>query len=130
MLAAVSTQFILMLESGGFERVPPPCLRCLFTGGEAVPEGRARAFEEQTGAAVLQFYGSNETGAVSATRPEDPPAKRLTTAGRPIPEMQLRLFDAEGADVTATGIGQPGVLGPTLSRGYLGAPEANRRADP
>ena len=123
-LAAVSTQFILMLESGGFDDPDALALRSLFTGGEAVPEKRARAFEEKTGAYVLQFYGSNETGAVSATRPEDPPHKRLTTAGKPIEEMQLRLFDQEGNDVTETGTGQPAVKGPVVSRGYHGAPEA------
>lgn len=123
-LAAVSTQFILMLESGGLDAPEGLRLRSLFTGGEAVPERRARAFEERTGASVLQFYGSNETGAVSATRPDDPPHKRLTTAGRPIPEMQLRLFDAAGNDVTASGRGQPAVKGPVVSRGYHGAPEA------
>ncbi|MFK7897675.1 MAG: class I adenylate-forming enzyme family protein [Myxococcota bacterium] len=123
-LAAVSTQFILMLESGGFEDHPELSLRALFTGGEAVPEKRARAFEENTGAHVLQFYGSNETGAVSATRPEDPPHKRLTTAGRPIESMQLRLFDAQGDDVTDSGRGQPAVKGPVVSTGYLGAAEA------
>lgn len=126
-LAAVSTQFILLLESGGFDGEHDLALRALFTGGEAVPERQARRFEVQTGASVLQFYGSNETGAVSATRPEDPPHKRLTTAGRPIPEMQLRLFDTEGRDVTASGRGQPAVKGPVLSQGYLGAPEANRQ---
>ncbi len=123
-LAAVSTQFILMLESGGFEARTGLALRALFTGGEAVPEKRARAFEKQTGAHVLQFYGSNETGAVSATRASDPPHKRLTTAGRPIESMQLRLFDAQGEDVTASGAGQPAVKGPVVSTGYLGAPEA------
>lgn len=123
-LAAVSTQFILMLESGGFDAPGELALKSLFTGGEAVPEKRARAFEEKTGAYVLQFYGSNETGAVSATRPDDPPHKRLTTAGKPIPEMQLRLFDDAGKDVTAGGKGQPAVKGPVVSRGYFGAPEA------
>jgi acyl-CoA synthetase len=123
-LAAVSTQFILMLESGGFGDLESLALKSLFTGGEAVPEKRARAFEKTTGAFVLQFYGSNETGAVSATRPEDPPHKRLTTAGKPIEEMQLRLFDAQGNDVTDTGQGQPAVKGPVVSRGYHGAPEA------
>jgi acyl-CoA synthetase len=124
-LAAVSTQFIMLLESGGFEGERKLALRALFTGGEAVPERQARAFEIRTGASVLQFYGSNETGAVSATRPEDPPHKRLTTAGKPFAEMQLRLFDAEGQDVTSTGRGQPAVKGPVVSKGYLGAPEAN-----
>ncbi len=125
MLAAVSTQLSLMLESGGLDRPRALALRRVFTGGEAVPAKRARTFEERTGACVLQFYGSNETGAVSATRPGDPPGKRLGTAGRPLSEMQLRLFDASGRDVTDSGRGRPGVRGPTLSRGYLGAPEAN-----
>jgi acyl-CoA synthetase len=125
MLAAVSTQFIMMLETNAFGAELELALRCLFTGGEAVPEQRARRFEEATGATVLQFYGSNETGAVSATRPEDPPEKRLGTAGRPLPVMNLRLFDAQGNDVTETGRGQPAVKGPVLSRGYHGAPEAN-----
>lgn len=75
---------------------------------------------------MLQFYGSNETGAVSATRPEDPPHKRLTTAGKPIPEMQLRLFDPDGRDVTASGRGQPAVKGPVVSR----AISARRRRTP
>jgi acyl-CoA synthetase len=120
-LAAVSTQFILMLEAMEQGHPGPDSLRALFTGGEAVPYARAAAFEESTGALVLQFYGSNETGAVSGTAVDDPREKRLRTAGRPIPEMHLRLFDETGRDVTATGSGQPGCKGPTLSRGYYGA---------
>ena len=72
-------------------------LRVLFTGGEAVPYQRAAEFEEQTGACVLQFYGSNETGALSRTALSDTREKRLRTAGRVIEEMQVRLFD-EGID--------------------------------
>ena len=34
-----------------------------------VPYHRAAEFEDRTGCAVLQFYGSNETGALSAARP-------------------------------------------------------------
>ena len=119
-LAAVSTQFILLLESPASHSRDLTSLRVLFTGGEAVPYARAAAFEERTGAAVLQFYGSNETGAVSGTTLADSREQRLTTAGRPIPEMSLRLFDEAGCDVTETGRGQPGVKGPTLSRGYYG----------
>ena len=123
-LAAVSTQFIMMLEAG--ERRPRDLgsLRVMFTGGEAVPFDRAAAFEEATGAVVLQFYGSNETGAVSGTSIDDSRDKRLRTAGRPIPEMNVRLFDEAGSDVTASGMGQPGCKGPTLSRGYYGEGEA------
>lgn len=126
-LAAVSTQFILMLESPHMDQRDLSSLRVLFTGGEAVPYDRASDFEELTGAAVLQFYGSNETGAVSRTTLADPREKRLRTAGRIIEEMNVRLFDPNGRDVTSTGRGQPGCKGPTLSRGYWSDDPANRR---
>jgi acyl-CoA synthetase len=72
-LAAVSTQFVMMLNSPSLDRHDLSSLRVLFTGGEAVPEARAAEFEERTGAKVLQFYGSNETGALSRTTARDPP---------------------------------------------------------
>src|SRR5207253_2496342 len=104
-------------------------LRVLFTGGEMVPYERAREFEQRTGAVVLQFYGSNETGALSATTPDDPPERRLRTAGRVIPEMRVRLLDADtDADITATG--GPGVHagnGPTLCLGYWDDAIANEQ---
>ena len=124
-LAAVSTQFILMLEHPDFDRCDLSSLRVLFTGGEAVPYSRAAAFEERSGAKVLQFYGSNEAGALSGTSIHDPQEKRLGTAGLPLPEMQVRLFDANGADTTAERRGQPGCKGPQCSHGYWNDPEAN-----
>lgn len=126
-LAAVATQFILLLESPAFDRHDLSSLRVLYTGGEVVPWARAREFEDRTGAAVLQFYGSNETGAVSGTSLADDRERRLRSSGRVIPEMQVRLFDADGRDVTAGGEGQPGCKGPTLSRGYWQDDEANAK---
>jgi acyl-CoA synthetase len=124
-LAAVSTQFLMLLECPELARRDVSSLRALFTGGEAVPIARAFEFEQRTGAAVLQFYGSNETGALSRTTLADPQERRLTTAGRTIPSMQVRLFDADGRDVTASGRGQPGCKGPLLSRGYYEDAAAN-----
>jgi len=124
-LAAVSTQFIMMLSSEKMKNCDFSSLRVLFTGGEAVPHDRAAAFEDQTGARVLQFYGSNEVGAVSRSTLDDSREKRLTTAGRVIDEMNVRLFDDQGQDVTQSGRGQPGCKGPTLSGGYYGDSEAN-----
>jgi acyl-CoA synthetase len=114
-LAAVSTQFLMLLESPAFREEAFRSLRVMFTGGEAVPERRAAEFEERTGALVLQFYGSNETGALSRTTTRDDRDHRLRTAGRIIESMDVRLF----------GDGQPGCKGPLLSRGYLDDPEAD-----
>ena len=55
-------------------------LRVVFTGGEALPYRPAAEFEELTGAKILQFYGSNETGLLSGTTLDDP--LRATVAHR------------------------------------------------
>jgi len=126
-LAAVSTQFVMLLNSPAVDAHDLSSLRVLFTGGEMVPYERAREFEQRTGAAVLQFYGSNETGALSATTPDDPPERRLRTAGRVIPEMRVRLLDPDtDADITVTGgPGVPAGNGPTLCLGYWDDAAAN-----
>jgi acyl-CoA synthetase len=128
-LAAVSTQFVMLLNSATIDAYDLTSLRVLFTGGEMVPYERAREFEERTGAAVLQFYGSNETGALSATTVDDPPELRLRTAGRVIPEMHVRLLDpGTDADITTTGgPGVPAGKGPALCLGYWDDATANDR---
>ena len=73
----------MMLNSPALADADLSSLRILFTGGEAVPYERALEFEQRTGAAVLQFYGSNETGAVSGTALGDPRERRLRSAGLP-----------------------------------------------
>jgi len=128
-LCCVSTQFIMLLNTQAEQARDLSSLRCMYTGGEAVPYERAAEFEETTGAKVLQFYGSNETGALSYTTSTDTRQHRLRTAGRVIDEMQVRLFDPEGgADVTGRpGRGQPGCRGPALALGYWGDPAANEQ---
>ncbi len=124
-LCAVSTQFILMLNAPDLDRYDLTSLRVLFTGGEMIPYERARDFERRTGATVLNFYGSNESGFATATTIRDPTEQRLRTAGRVQPGTELRLYDDEGRDVTASGRGQPGSRGPAISFGYLDDPAAN-----
>jgi acyl-CoA synthetase len=133
-LAAVSTQFVMLLDAPTFDARDLSSLRVLFTGGEMVPYRRAAEFEDRTGCTVLQFYGSNETGALSNTGLADPRERRLRTAGRVIPGMHVRLLagpgpgDDDDVDITATG--GPGIAacrGPVTCLGYYGDPEANAR---
>lgn len=125
-LAAVTSQFIMMLNSPVMDEVDLSSLKVLFTGGEKVPYNRAAEFEDRTGCAVLQFYGSNEAGPVSVTSVADDREHRLGTVGRPIPAMNLRLFGPDGSDRTSEGgPGQVAVRGPGLTPGYYDDPAAN-----
>ncbi|HEY3833510.1 MAG TPA: class I adenylate-forming enzyme family protein [Acidimicrobiia bacterium] len=126
-LGAVSTQFVMMLNSPAFVEHDLSSLRVMFTGGEMVPPERAELWERATGSQVLQFYGSNETGALSATTARDSDLVRLSTAGHVIDSMHVRLFDSDtGADVTAAG--GPGIgacKGPVTCLGYYDDDQGN-----
>jgi acyl-CoA synthetase len=124
-LCAVPTQFRMLLADPALHERDLSSLRLMYTGGEMIPYESARAFEELTGAAILNFYGSNESGLATATRLTDPTDRRLHTCGRVLPGTEMRLFDEAGADVTDSRRGQPGTRGPATCLGYLDDPAAN-----
>ncbi|MGN6335517.1 class I adenylate-forming enzyme family protein [Mycobacterium sp.] len=118
-LCCVSTQLTMLMADPATRDYDLGSLRVVYTGGEALPYRPAAEFEDLTGAKILQFYGSNETGMLSATTLDDSREHRLRTGGRLVPEMSVRLFDGD-RDVTETGRGQPACRGPATSLGYLG----------
>ncbi|OSC25407.1 cyclohexanecarboxylate-CoA ligase [Mycobacterium vulneris] len=124
-LCCVSTQLTMLMADPASRGHDLSSLRVVYTGGEALPYRPAAEFEELTGAKILQFYGSNETGMLSATTVDDSRERRLRTGGRLIPEMEVRLFDGD-RDVTETGCGQPACRGPATSLGYLGGTDHDK----
>ncbi|MDT0440766.1 AMP-binding protein, partial [Streptomyces doudnae] len=84
-LCCVSTQLMMIMADRASRENDLSSLRVVFTGGEALPYQRAADFEELTGATILQFYGSNETGLLSGTTLHDSRERRLRTAGRLVP---------------------------------------------
>ena len=140
-LCAVTTQFIMLLNSPELAKHDLSSLRVMFTGGEAIPPHRAQQFEAQTGAALLNFYGSNETGVLTGTKSSDSQTVRLTTGGRAVPEMNVRLYPLDPGSSSNTdsqpptaeplpelaGEGQPACRGPALALGYYNDDPANRK---
>ena len=125
LLCCVSTQLTMLMADPACRDYDLSSLRVVFAGGEALPYRPAAEFEELTGAKILQFYGSNETGILSGTTLDDPLQQRLRTGGRIVPEMSVRLFDGD-QDVTDTGRGQPACRGPATSLGYLGGTDHDK----
>ncbi|WP_406815695.1 class I adenylate-forming enzyme family protein [Mycobacterium sp. M23085] len=124
-LCCVSTQLTMLMANPASRGHDLSSLRVVYTGGEALPYRPAAEFEDLTGAKILQFYGSNETGMLSATTIDDSREHRLRTAGRLVPEMSVRLFDGD-RDITETGRGQPACRGPATSLGYLGGTDHDK----
>lgn len=116
-LCAVSSQFVMLLNEHTTEDLSS--LKVMFTGGEAISHERALEFEARTNCTILNFYGSNETGVLSGTTVDDPIDVRLTTGGRCVDEMQVRLYELDGRRIDGDrGRGQPACRGPALSPGY------------
>lgn len=86
-------------------------------GGAPVPAAVAQRAEEM-GIKVMRAYGSTEHPSITGSPMTDPADKRTSTDGRPMPGVELRLVDEDGAPV---GAGQPGEIlsrGPDLFLGY------------
>ncbi|MDR3662061.1 MAG: class I adenylate-forming enzyme family protein [Mycobacterium sp.] len=124
-LCCVSTQLTMIMADPAVHEYDLSSLRVVFTGGEALPYRPAAEFEKLTGATILQFYGSNETGLLSGTTVHDSLEHRLRTGGRIVADMAVRLFDGD-TDVTDTGRGQPACRGPATSLGYLGGTDHDK----
>lgn len=128
-LCCVSTQLTMLMADPARHDHDLGSLRVVFAGGESLAYRPAAEFEELTGAKILQFYGSNETGLLSATTLKDSRDRRLRTGGRIVTEMAVRLFDGD-RDVTETGRGQPACRGPATSLGYLGGTDHDKLFTP
>jgi len=92
-------------------------MRRVGLGGAPVPIALAERAAAH-GIAIVRAYGSTEHPSTTGCRYEDPAERRHRTDGRACAGVELRLVDAEGADVAA---GTPGEIlsrGPDLCLGY------------
>ena len=123
----VLCQYTIDHADGGprLSRSRPEFVACRFRRRRGAALSARRRVRGADRREILQFYGSNETGMLSATTVDDSRERRLRTGGRIVPEMAVRLFDGD-QDVTATGRGQPACRGPATSLGYLGGTDHDK----
>jgi acyl-CoA synthetase (AMP-forming)/AMP-acid ligase II len=105
-------------------------LRMCTTGAAPTPVALIRRMRDELGfETIINAYGMTETcGVISLCRPEDDPETVATTAGRAIPDVEVRCVDAAGTEVPR---GQPGevlVRGYNVMKGYFEDPEETAKA--
>ena len=83
-------------------------LRAILCGGSAVPKALAEAYRTEFGVEVRQAWGMTETSPIATIArvrsdrtdlPEEEKANLRATGGMPVPGVDLRIADAESADV-------------------------------
>jgi acyl-CoA synthetase len=89
-------------------------------GGAPVPVALAERAAAH-GIAIIRAYGSTEHPSTTGCRFDDPAERRHRTDGRACPGVELRLVDADGADVPAGAPGEILSRGPDLCLGYTDA---------
>jgi fatty-acyl-CoA synthase len=114
-LHGVPTMFIAQLDHPEFARFDLSSLRTGVMAGSPCPiEVMRRAVERMHLSEIVIGYGMTETSPASTvTSADDPLERRVSTVGRAMPHVEVKIIDAEGRIVPR---GQPGEL---LTRGYL-----------
>ncbi|HEY0185949.1 MAG TPA: AMP-binding protein [Cellulomonas sp.] len=97
-------------------------LRLLGCGGSPVPRSLARRALDH-GVRLLSVYGSTESAPHTLTRPEDDLERVLTTDGRPVDGVEVRIVDPVTRRPLPVGeVGEEASRGPQVFSGYLGEP--------
>lgn len=99
-------------------------LRYCLTGGSLLRREAHRAFRARFGVPPRAVYGATETMRVSIDLDDDFEEGRC---GRPLPGVEVGIFDEEGSLLPPGTIGRIGVRSPACSAGYLAEPEATAR---
>ncbi|WP_405889152.1 AMP-binding protein [Streptomyces sp. NBC_01136] len=123
-LVGVPTMYHHMVEqvrSGDFDA---PHLRVCMVAGSSCPVSLHEGFRAAFGIALLDSYGSTETGgAITTNLPQGPYVPG--SCGLPVPGLTLRLTNPRtGAEVPDGDEGEIWVSSPALMLGYHGQPEA------
>lgn len=124
-LPAAPTIYQGIIDHPDFARYDLSSLRVASTGGTTVPQRLIERMQALIGDAVMTGYGLTETaGSVTNTAIGDPARVIVETTGRPLSNIELRIVDADHADVAPGTPGEIAVRGPQVMRGYLDDPAA------
>lgn len=97
-------------------------LRFLGCGGSPVPRALARRALAH-GVRLLSIYGSTESAPHTLTTPDDDLERVLTTDGRPVAGVEVRVVDPCTRRTLPRGaVGEQASRGPQVFLGYLGEP--------
>lgn len=118
-LPGVATMFHRLLEVPGFSGGPR--LRLGVAGAAPCPWEVASAWRARTGVRIVRGYGSTEMFRPLSYLADDP-TDYPDCVGRPVPGVEIRVLDDDGAAVAAGGEGELLIRTPAVMDGYLDNP--------
>ena len=137
----VPTMLKGVMEHPDFRAHDLSSLKIITYGAAAMPlEVIKQAVKEFPGCAFINAFGQTETASTITMLapedhliPEDAPAlelerrlNRLTSIGKPLPDVDVRIVNEEGNDVPLGEVGEIVAQGPRLMKGYWGRQDATQ----
>ncbi|MFC8433588.1 AMP-binding protein [Streptomyces sp. NPDC057253] len=128
-LPGAPTVFVSLLDHPRLAELRPSTLRFATAGAATVPESLFRRMREELGfQTVAQAYGLTECTVATGSRPGEDPAHVEQTTGPAVPGIEIRVVDADGADVATGQDGEVLLRGDNVMLGYFEDEAATRAA--
>jgi O-succinylbenzoic acid--CoA ligase len=124
-ISVVAVMLQRMLDESKSQRQYPSTLRCVLLGGGPAPRSLLEDCVART-IPVVQTYGLTEACSQAVTLAPADALRKLGSAGRPLPQVQLLLLKVDSEDQPVA-VGEPGMIylkGPSITPGYADRPEA------
>jgi malonyl-CoA/methylmalonyl-CoA synthetase len=120
-LMGVPTFYARLLASPHLSRHACRAMRLFISGSAPLLAETHKQFAERTGHRILERYGMTEAGMITSN-PYDG-ERTAGTVGYPLPEVSVRVADAEGREMRRGEIGILEVKGPNVFKAYWRMPE-------
>ena len=120
-MMGVPTFYMRLLDDARFDRDLTAKMRLFISGSAPLLADTHVAFEERTGHRILERYGMTETN-MNTSNPYDG-ERRAGTVGLPLPDVELRVADADGNELPRGETGVVEVRGDNVFAGYWNMPE-------
>jgi len=115
-MMGVPTYYTRLLAEPSFGRDSCAGIRLFISGSAPLLTETFEDFRQRTGHTILERYGMTETGMNSSNPLHG--ERRAGTVGLPLPGVELRIVNTEGAELAAAETGDLQVRGPNVFKGY------------
>ena len=125
--AGVPTMLNFMYQYPTAEASDLETLRLAISGGSSLPVSVLHGFEDKFNVRVSEGYGLSEASPVTCFNPLDRDRKP-GSIGTSITNVENKVVDANGVEVSVGEVGELIVRGPNVMKGYYKLPEESERA--
>ncbi|MCX6012392.1 MAG: class I adenylate-forming enzyme family protein [Chloroflexi bacterium] len=101
----VPTMMAKIIRHPDFSKYNLKSIRAFHSSGTYLPPGLAKEVEEKIGCRIVNHYGAIDVGVASSTS-FNPLEVRLSSVGKPVPDVLLKLLDDNGKDVPQGEVGE------------------------